>query len=338
MTRVKVRRLASNPHRVKRRVARYRPAAKRRASTGHRRRTNPKRHKRTLSAKQIKFFGTAAQRAGLKRRRAKARKTVAAPRKRHKRRVTANPVRRRRRVVAAAAPKRRKRRVSANPVRKRRTARRAAAPRRRHRRSSNPALVLTLGSVNPRKGVRKMKRRKRHTVARRRRSNPTRIVVRARSRRNGRRRHARRNPGMGSSINMITSIGGGLLGVTVAKAAPGFLPASMQSPVMRILAAVGAGYAGKMLAHKMRQPALGDALLFGSLMQAGSTALNAWLPSIGGQIGLNGLGELLPGAFTIPQNPMRYQQALIGPQPVPMAAPAPRVGVNGIARAFGSAF
>lgn len=181
-----------------------------------------------------------------------------------------------------------------------------------------------------------MKRRKRHTVARRRRANPTRIVVRARSRRNGRRRHARRNPGIGSGINMITSIGGGLLGVTVAKAAPGLLPANMQSPVMRMLAAAGAGYAAKMLAHKMRQPALGDAMLFGALMQAGSTALNAWLPSIGGQIGLNGLGDLVPGGFTVPQNPFR-PTSYLGPAPV-VTMPQPQAKLAGIHSAFGPAF
>ncbi len=182
-----------------------------------------------------------------------------------------------------------------------------------------------------------MKRRKRHTVARRRRANPTRIVVRARGRRNGRRRHAvRRNPGMGSGINLVTSIGGGLLGVTVAKAAPGLLPASMNSPIMRIFAAAGAGYAAKMLAHKMRQPALGDAMLFGALMQAGSTALNAWLPSIGGQIGLNGLGDLVPGGFTVPQNPFR-PTSYLGPAPV-VAMPSPQSKLAGIRSAFGPAF
>jgi hypothetical protein len=143
---------------------------------------------------------------------------------------------------------------------------------------------------------------------------------------------------MGTGINLVTSIGGGLLGVTVAKAAPGLLPASMQSPIMRMFAAAGAGYAAKMLAHKMRQPALGDAMLFGALMQAGSTALNAWLPSIGGQIGLNGLGDLVPGAFTVPQNPLRYQQALIGPQPVLQMPMASGAKLSGISSAFGPAF
>src|SRR4051812_47394451 len=113
MTSIKVRRLASNPH--KRRRSTARPVRRVKA-----RKSNPKRHaRRTLSAKQIKFFGSPAQKAALKRKR--KRKVTAAPVRRRKRVAKANPVRRRRRVVAKAAPRRRRRVLKANPApRKRR--------------------------------------------------------------------------------------------------------------------------------------------------------------------------------------------------------------------------
>ncbi len=89
-----------------------------------------------------------------------------------------------------------------------------------------------------------------------------------------------------------------------------------------------------MIAGKMHQHALGDAILFGALMQAGSTALNAWLPSIGGQIGLNGLGDLVPtpNGFAVPHP---FERRL----PVSMQPMLPPVnGVAGVRRAFPAAF
>ena len=50
----------------------------------------------------------------------------------------------------------------------------------------------------------------------------------------------------------------------------------------------------------------GDAVLFGGLMQTGSVAINAFLPSsISGQFSL---GDLVNGNFVVPQNPIRAAQ------------------------------
>jgi len=72
-------------------------------------------------------------------------------------------------------------------------------------------------------------------------------------------------------------------------------------------------------------------------MQTASVALNAFLPSIYQQLGI-GLGDLLPGQFAVPQNPIR---AAI-PPPAPPVQPASggqaRVTMNGLARAYGNAF
>ncbi len=335
MTSIKVRRLASNPRKVtRRRVSNARPV--RRAVA---RKTNPKRHvRRKLSAKQIKFFGTPGQKAALKRKRSRG----AAPRK-HKRR--SNPVRR---VVVAkrALPARASSRAvaaraagvarRANPKRRRRNPPSARAISVRRKRK-NPALVLTLGTVNPRRKA--MKRRRRHTgVSRRRRSNPTRVVVRARSRKsNGRRHHRRssRNPNVfGHSMSPTQTgmaIAGGLVGVTAAKLVAGMLPASLSSPIVKIGAALVTAIVSQGLGNKMK-PGFGDAMMFGGLMQTGSLVLSAYLPSVGNQIGLNGMGDLVPGRFTIPQNPLRM--------PAPMMAPMlpPVAGVAGMRRAFPSAF
>ena len=66
-------------------------------------------------------------------------------------------------------------------------------------------------------------------------------------------------------------------------------------------------------------------------MQTGSMVLNAVLPNfrVGGvPLALSGLGDLVPGRFPVPQNPLRI------PAPAPAQA---RVTMNGLARAYGVA-
>ncbi len=272
-----------------------------------RRRTNPRR----MSALQRKFFGP-------KRKRAKRRTNPALvatlgalnPRRhnkvarRRRRKLSANPVRRRRRVGY------RRRRVARNP--------RRITRRRRRRAVANPI------------------RRRRRT---RRASNP---IRRRRSRRNyrrvSRRRNSRRNPTLfGNSITSrrgLTLIGGGIAGVVAAKFIPTMLPISMLgslggSAVGRTVitgaSAVLAGWAASRVDKEF-----GEGVLFGGLMQTASVALNAFLPSLYAQLGI-GLGELMPGAFSVPQNPIRAGI----PAPTPVNA---RVTMNGLARAYGAAY
>lgn len=296
----KVRRLVANPHRrAKRRV-----------------KSNPRGHRRRMTAKQIKFFGTKRQRAALKRKRRTPRPKLGTALRALKAAVIANP----RRKVAA---------------------RRRKAPAKR-RRQHNPALLVTLGAVNPGGSTMARKRRKKATRAsnpRRRRRNATRVVVTAprrnrsyghrRKRRSNPRRH--RNPAFGlRGAGMAKAVVAGLAGVAAAKFIPTLVPGGLiQGNLMRTVATGASAFVAQMLAKMVtKDPTISDAVLFGGLMQTGSTALNAFLPGIAQSLGLSGI---MDANWTIPENPLRQ---------IPMAVPAAnaRSGVNGLDRAFGSAY
>lgn len=141
-------------------------------------------------------------------------------------------------------------------------------------------------------------------------------------------RRRRRNPVFGQSGKaMATAIAGGLVGVTITKLVPTFVPASLRSSaIMNVVVsgavAVGAG----MLAKRFAGPVFGDGVLFGGLMQTASMALNAFIPSIGGRFSL---GDLVPGSFPVPQNPIRAG----------IVAPAQaRIQMSGLQRVYGHAF
>jgi len=268
-----------------------------------RRRVNPKRKRnaaRHLSAKQIRYFGTPQQKAALKR----------------KRRAAAKPQKR------TARPKPAKRRV---------------------RRQANPALVLTLGAVNPRRqqvAARKRKRVRKSNTHRSRKANPTRVYVMAPRKQNRKRstrkrnpvRHHRRrsNPNLfGHNVStgqMGKAVAGGLVGVAAAKFIPTMLPSGLvSSNIMRVIATGVSAFVAGWAAGKADKT-FGDAVLFGGLMQTGSVALNAFVPSIGKQVGLSGLTQ---ARFPLPDNPI-----LAGMIP---AGPAVAANVGSLA-AFRSAF
>jgi len=323
-TRIRVRRLANPRRRVN---------VKRRNATKRRRKMSPK---------QIRIFGTRAQKAALKRKRKRnpvARKVSAPKRVNRKRRTRrSNPAL----VVTLGAmnPRRKKRRNK--PV--------AATRKNRRRRRVNTA-------------TRTNRRRRRNPVARRtnrrRRRNATRIVVvapkqnrrrrRNPSRRNRRRVHHRRRNPMNTSLfgaplfgkSSLELVGGGLVGVAAAKFIPTLLPTSLTGGVASSnigrtiitgIAAVVGGWAGSKVS-----PQFGQGMLFGGMMQTLSVALNAFLPSVYGQLSpYSSLGDLMPGGFSVPQNPLRL------PPPPPAALPPSgsqaRMNMNGLARAYGSAF
>ena len=253
------------------------------------------------------------------------------------------------------------------------------ANRPRARRTFNPALVATLGAMNPhqrRKNVARTRKRRQSTARRvnrrrktsratnpprRRRRNSTRIVVvapRRRRRSNPRRaprrvnrRHSRRSrnpiPQIGGSQIFSKSgaklIGGGLVGVAAVKFIPTLLPTSITSAMgngalISIAVAGASAVAAGWLADKV-DPKFGEGVLFGGLMMTGSVALNAFLPGLavaGVPLGLSGMGELIPGTFVVPQNPIR---AAIAPPAPPAAQGAhARVTTNGLSRAFGTAY
>jgi hypothetical protein len=84
-------------------------------------------------------------------------------------------------------------------------------------------------------------------------------------------------------------------------------------------------------------PQFGQGMLFGGMMQTLSVALNAFLPSVYGQLSpyssLGRVGDLMPGGFTVPQNPL-----MPAPQMALPAAPAQVRGpqMSGLARAYGT--
>lgn len=128
---------------------------------------------------------------------------------------------------------------------------------------------------------------------------------------------------------------GGLAGVAVTKAVPNMLPSfatssPLVSTITSIVVAVGGGMLIKSLVKS--DPTLGDSFIFGGLMQAGSVALNAFLPSVGTVIGLqglgNGMGDLVPGGFPVPMNPIMAGQRSL-PAVHPAVAAAMSKGASG---------
>lgn len=255
-----------------------------------------------------------------------------------KQRVARNPKRKKSR----AAPKRKKTAVRAK----------AKAPARKHktrkRRNSVPVLV-TMGAINPRrkKGKSMAKRRKKNTRAaaskrRNRRPTITKTVVRYRNRRKasthrrtGAAHRRRRNPEIfgrsvasGDTLKMIL---GGLIGVTITKTAVGMLPPNLlTNGLVRVVATGALAFGiGAVAKHTGLGPAFADAVTFGGLMQAGSTALTEFVPGgFGRQLALsgvrrNGMGDLVPAQFTTPNNPLKLAaQSLVQAVSPPASAPA----------------
>lgn len=335
MTRIRVRRLAENPRRRVRRVKankrrrRNLSTAQIKAGFGGKRRQVALKQKRRRHNPKGYGWGKSPARAaetqsrGAARWKSRKRNTRNRKRSRNVRNpalaLTLGPAlnpRKRRKSNMAKANERRRRRASINPRRHRRRA--SAAPRRRRR-----------VSVNPRRHRRRNRR------------NPApRVVVRYRNRRRRSNRHHRRNPmptsvfGIRLTIRSVPIlVGGGLAGVAVTKFLPTLVPASMQiggnagRAAFSLIAAFVGGWAGS-----LANPEFGGAMLFGGLMQFGSVVLNAFLPGFAlpyvGPLALSGMGELVPGRFAVPQNPIRQQH-------VPAQA---RVTMNGLSRAYGTAW
>ena len=204
-----------------------------------------------------------------------------------------------------------------------------AAPRRTD--VGNPAHMLTLGFVN------KHRKRSNQPMAKKRAKNAKRatnkrhhahkhhkkanaggkvIVIRTgtpnRKKSNaGRYTVKRSNPTFfGQKINAVKLaeyVAGGLIGVTVNKAVMPMLPATFTQNNLAATASALAVAAAEWWAASMLDKEFGAAVGFGALMQAGSQALNAFVPVVGNAIGLSGrrgTGDFVPGWFSVPQNPV----------------------------------
>jgi hypothetical protein len=195
----------------------------------------------------------------------------------------------------------------------------ARASRTVARRSQgNPAHLLSLGWVANPKGGRTMAK-KRNSKKAKRNTTGTRVIVMGprkngkKGKRNSHRRRGSRNPAFfGSSttpMQMTQYVVAGLVGVTVNRVAIPLMPASITSNnwAASLTAFVIAGAEWWLVG--MVDKNLGSAVGFGALMNAATYAMNAFIPSVGSQIGLRGVGrrgtgDFVDGAFTVPQNPV----------------------------------
>lgn len=238
--------------------------------------------------------------------------------------------------MAAKAKNRRRRRVNTNPrrVNRRRNARRNPARRtnRRRRNRRNPATRIVV--VSPKANRRRRRNTRRHYASRR------------------RVHHRRRNPGMpdlfGAPLfgkNALEMVGGGLVGLAAAKFIPTMIPGVSNftgSNIGRVVVSGISAVVGGWLGSKV-SPQFGQGVLFGGMIQTVSIALNAFLPTAYAPLApYTTLGDLMNGGFSIPQNPLRAPYPGIAAPPPPSAVPPAgaqvRIPMNGLARAFGSAF
>lgn len=251
------------------------------------------------------------------------------------------------RKTVARNPKRR-RKVSRAKTRSsqavtRRKAHKRAKSRRNRKTRSNPVPVLiSMGAVNPRR------KRSRKTVARKRRRSRKNTSAASKRRRNPmlrtkkRNTRRRRNPEVfgrsvasGDTLKMIL---GGLIGVTLTKTAVGMLPANLVGNAMVRVVATGALAfgAGALAKQTGLGPSFADAVTFGGLMQAGSTALTEFVPG-GNRIALSGIrrrgmGDLVTARFTTPNNPLKLAAASMASAAA--APPAVAPSVSGFRQVF----
>ncbi len=256
--------------------------------------------RRKLTAKQIKAgFGGKRRQAALK-----------ASRPKHKHKAKANKAKvrvKRRNTKRNAAPKRKAtvKRAAKRPVVK------AKKRKKAKKRNPVPALVMTLGPVNPKKRkvvkVAKKKTRKAN-------SHRPKVRVKARGK-----RPTKRNPSVfgHSGGKDLATIGAGIVvGVSAAKLVPPMFDSILGDmatslPAKVIITGVTAFAVGA-LAKKFVPGVLGDAIIAGGLAQTVSMALNGLLPatfpgrSYVTLSGGRGVGAFVPspGQLTLPWNPV----------------------------------
>ena len=212
----------------------------------------------------------------------------------------------------------------------------AKTRKRRNRKSRNPR----------RHAVAKVTHRRRRYTRRRRATNPVARVHRRRRRTNvhhRRRRHhmhhnRRRNPalfGRSGGKDLLMMVGGGLVGVAATKYLPTLLPSFHHGSHGWRCHDVRGHLRCRSLCRRMAgqdglsDRCFGDAVLFGGLMQAGSALLTAVAPAaLSSKLALSGVGDIVPGMFVVPQNPIKDYR--------PPAPPATGTSGMGNLRRFGT--
>ncbi len=255
-----------------------------------------------LSDKQIKFFGTPAQKAALKRKRSRRRNVAGSKRKtgifrkrsstkvhrartrprRVKQRsnpgeilsLVANPAKRRKKVMAH----RRRKRAASNPARRSRRRRKAApVARRRHRRRSNPSRVV----YRTRRSHRRVgSRRRRHNAGR---SGGTGIT--------------------GLFTNALWLVGGAVGTKVLTQAVLGAKNTGFMGYIGNAVAAFGLSLlVGKLL----KNPAAGKSVLAGGIVALVLRLLSDYTP-LGQYTSQIGMGDYQVSNWVTPQ---RYKDAL----------------------------
>lgn len=247
-----------------------------------RRKASMAKRKRRLSAKQIRFFGTPAQKAALKRKR----RTNSGKRRHTKRRH-----------MARTNPAPRKRRHSSH----RRTHRKRSAPRR--------DVNLMLGNPARRK-------RRKHSMARsRKRKNAGSHSHRRSAKRTTRRRRfssRRSNPaGLGRPMDWVKGGASVLGGVLVTRGLPQMVAATYNTGWtgygLNAVAAIAAGWA----AHSFTR----DPVVTGGVLAGGFAAIIARMisdmTSFGSYLSLTGVGDYQFSNFVTPQRLNAWQNAQV---------------------------
>ena len=134
--------------------------------------------------------------------------------------------------------------------------------------------------------------------------------------------------------------GGVLVGVAATKYLPTILPSSITSlgggsPWMGVLITGAGAFAAGWAARKFGGDPFGDAVMLGGLAQVASQVLTIIAPpTLTNALALSGMGDIIPGQFVVPQNPIKAGMAMAFP-PAPVMKTPPS-GVGAFRGAFGA--
>lgn len=173
------------------------------------------------------------------------------------------------------------------------------------------------------------RRRRRATTHRRR----TAVVSYRRRRSNpSMRRYRRRNPGVGSMLSGTTgSVVGVLGGVMVTKFLSGFLPAQFNTGIIGYAANAAVAVAqGKLIGKVAKNASLGHSMMVGGLAYVFARALSDFFPSIGGNVGISGMGLIGGSQFYVPQVNQGGSMGSFVPVGAPPMIAAPGAGAKGV--------
>jgi hypothetical protein len=323
-----------------------------------RRLVNPRRRRRNMSAKQIRFFGTKRQKAALRnRRRNRGRRNQGiVTEAEHAAQRAIQTVERAAEdaigtVTHAVANRGRRRRnvgeiltvIPANPGRRRRRRNRGMARTKNRRRTNRRHNVGRARNRARTRNYRRRNYRRRNYGHRRRsnrRSNP-RVIVRYRNRRSRNYGRRRRNQGvfaggLGGDVGKVLSLLGG---ATVTGLITGFLPTNWMTGWGGYLTTgLVAVVAGQVAGRAMRKPQLGNWITVGGLLIVALDVLKQFFPQLQlpfatttGSAGTSGMGLITSSNFFVPQvNVPGSMASFVAPAAIPAAAAVAAPAASGL--------